>query len=96
MSCLAGIPQLLVWFVVLWAVVTIIRILIAWAIGVPPLPTFAVPGRAPGAPIAGLGGVLIAVLDVVIWAVVVIAVIYFVWTLLSCLISFAGMPHFPR
>lgn len=80
------------------AAIAIVRILIAAVFGAPLLPVWPGPGAVagqPGAPAAGLGriaGVLIAVLDVVFWAAIVISLIWLVVALLGCMGGF----HFPR
>lgn len=45
-----------------------------------------------------LGGVIPAVINIVLWAVIAIFVIYFCFALIECLASFGGgrLPLFPR
>lgn len=83
MSCfsLLWIEQILVYCVILMAAFAIIRLVVPWAL-------------------TKLGGdfsVLGQVLNIIMWAIVIIIVIYIVFALLSCLIGGTGffppLPH---
>ena len=73
--------DLLIWLVVLAAVVAILRLFVPWVL-------------------AQLGinaAVVMQVINIVIWAIVIIAIIYFVFALLACLTGAGGgFPLFPR
>lgn len=69
---LMSVAQLIVWLIVVCAVVAIIKLLV-------------------GPLLAGLGpwgGTVLQILWIVVWAVVAIAVVYLVFDLLSCVLSF--------
>lgn len=72
MSCfsLAWVEQLLIWVVVVIAVIAIFRLIVPWLMGLI--------GAPPG------GGMIITILGYIVWAVVVIAVVIFVFDLISC------------
>ena len=73
--------DLLIWLVVLAAVVAILQLFVPWVL------TQLNINAAP----------VMQILRIVIWAVVIIAVIYFVFALISCLTGSAGgLPLFPR
>lgn len=61
------------------AIVAILRLFLPWVAG----------------QLGGAGGIVIGVLNIVLWAFVVICVIYFVFALMSCL-GGGGLPLFPR
>lgn len=94
MSCVGPVANLLVNIVLLIAAIAIIRILIAAVFSMPMMPAW--PGTPMAAPAAaGFGrvaGVLLAVLDVIFWAAILISLIWLVVALLSCLGGF----HLPR
>jgi hypothetical protein len=73
--------DLLIWLVVLAAVVAILQLFVPWVL----------------AQLNINAGPIMQILRIVVWAVVIIAVIYFVFALLSCLMgSGGGFPLFPR
>lgn len=74
---LAYFAQLLVWAVIFGAVVAIVRLLLPMAL----------------APLGAPGATLIAVINIVIWAVIIIFVIWVCVDLASCL---GGGLSFPR
>jgi hypothetical protein len=76
MGCfsLGWLEQLLIWLVVIAAVMAIVRLLIPALVG----------------PLGPFGSVVVQALNIVIWAVVAIAVIMLVFDLLSCVI---GIPR---
>ena len=78
---LAWIEQLLVWLVIVCAVVAILRLLLPFV----------------AAQLGGAGGTVMAAINIVLWAVVCIFVIYFCFALIECLISGSGgLPLFPH
>lgn len=76
MACfnLGWLEQLLIWLVVIGAVVALVRLLVPLAVG----------------PLGPAGATIAQALNIIIWAIVVIAVIILVFDLLSCLI---GLPR---
>jgi len=74
------IESLFIWAVIICAVVAIIRILIALVL--------------PG--LGQIGVILMQLLNIVMWAIIAIFIIYICFDLISCLISAApklGFPH---
>lgn len=100
MACLslAFWETIAVWVVVIIAVVALLRLLIA-ALGGggawwPPVsnPFVGPPAGAGG----GLLGFVAAALNIVIWAIIMIAIIYLIFSLIACLIGAVGglrLPH---
>lgn len=90
MACfsLAWLQAILIWFVVIVAVLALLKLIVSTVTGAPLWPLVAWPPSAPAA--GGFVGVIGAVLNIVIWAVLSIALIYFVFGLISCLLSFTG------
>jgi len=83
-----------IYCVVIIAVVALLRLLISALGGASgPFwpPTF---GVSPSG--SGLLGFIAAALNIIIWAVIVIFVIWLIFMLLSCLLGGAGWPRFPR
>jgi hypothetical protein len=77
---LGFIEQLLVWLVIVCAIVAILRLLLPWV----------------AAQLGAAGGIVLAVINIILWAVVCIYVIYFCFMLIECLAgSGSGMflPH---
>jgi len=81
-----------VWVVVLIAIVALLRLLIMALGGGAPGTAFWPPVSAPwsGPSPTTLLGFIAAALNIVIWAVIMIAVIYLIFALLSCLIGAVG------
>jgi len=78
---LEWVEQLLIWLVIVGAIVAILRLLIPWA-----LSFF---GFNPGP--------IMQIINIVIGAIVVIFVIYFVFAMIACLSSMGGgLSLFPR
>lgn len=73
MACfsLTWLEQLLIWLVIIGAVVAIVRLAVPLVVG----------------PLGAPGTTLVAVLNVVVWAIVAIAVIILIFDLLSCLVG---------
>jgi hypothetical protein len=73
MSCfgLAWLMNLLIWLVVLGAVVAIVRVLLPLVLS----------------NLGAAGSIILQILTIVMWAVVVIAIIYFAFEMISCLLS---------
>jgi hypothetical protein len=78
MSCfsLSWIEQVLIWLVILAAVVALLRLVLP--------AVFSMLGVE--------GGLFVQAVNIVIWAIVVIAAIYFVFALISCLVGSGGFP----
>jgi hypothetical protein len=70
MACfsLAFLVQILVWLIVVGAVVAIVQLLIPRIIG----------------PLGEMGGTVVAVLKIILWAVVLIFLVYLAFDLISC------------
>lgn len=79
---LGWVEQLLVWLVIVCAIVALIKLLIPWLAG----------------QLGGAGGIIIGAINIVLWAVVAICVIYFIFALISCLAGSGagGLPLFPK
>lgn len=79
MGCftLGWLEQILVYCVIVFAVIAIIRLLVPWVL------------RQIGVPIIG------QVINIILWAIVCIIVIYIVFALLSCLIGGGGLSLLP-
>lgn len=78
---LEWIESLLIWLVIVVAIVAILKILIPWI--------FSMLGVG--------GGTLLAIINIFIWAVVAIFIIYIVFALISCLLGLGGgLSLFPR
>jgi hypothetical protein len=77
---LGFLEQLLVWLVIVCAIVAILRLLLPWVAG----------------QLGAAGGIVLAVINIVLWAVVAIYVIYFCFMLIECLAGSGGgllLPH---
>ena len=77
---LGWLEQLLVWIVIVCAVVAIIRLLVPFIL----------------AQLGAGGGVIMAALNIVMWAVICIFVIYVCFALISCLGGMGNMSLLPR
>jgi hypothetical protein len=66
---LGWIEQLFVWFIVICAVVAILKILLPFVAG----------------QLGAAGGVIIQVINIVLWAIIAICVVYFCFAVISCL-----------
>lgn len=96
MGCfsLAWIEQMLIWFVEVFAVLALLRLIVSAVAGAPLWPLVTWPGGNAGS-VAGFGGFLVAALNIIIWAALMIALIYFVFGLISC-IAGGGFSIIPR
>lgn len=76
MGCfsLAWLEQLLIWLVVIAAVVALVRLLLPHIVG----------------PLGGAGVIVTRALNIVIWAIVAVAVIMLIFDLLACAV---GVPR---
>ena len=74
--------DLLIWIVIVVAVVALLRLLLPWLM----------------AKLGVDGTILMRAIDIFVWAVVVIFVIYVFFALISCLVGGGGgaLPLFPR
>jgi len=73
--------DLLIWLVVVVAVVALLRLLLPWLMSM----------------LGVEAGILMRAIDIFVWAVVAIFVIYVIFALISCLLGGGGaMPLFPR
>lgn len=94
---LAWLQQIFVWFVVILAILALLRLVASALSGAPMWPLVSWPPS--GQPSAdGVIGFILAALDIIVWAFIAIALIYFVFMLIGCLLSFTGgfpslIPH---
>lgn len=96
MACfsLAWLQAMFIWFIIIFAVLALFRLLVGFFVGAPMWPVAPWPPTA-GVP-PGFGGFILAALNIVIWAFIAICAVYFIFALIGCLISFAGgLPSFP-
>ena len=78
---LAWIEQLLIWLVIVVAVVALLRLLLPWLLNM----------------LGVGGGIIMQAINILVWAVVAIFVIYFIFAIISCLFSLGGgLPLFPH
>ena len=77
---LGWLGQLLIWIVIAVAIFAILKLLIPWVL----------------AQLGAAGSIIAQVINIVLWAVVVIFVIYICFDLISCLIGMGGGMHLPR
>lgn len=76
---ISWIEQLLVWLVIVCAIVAILKLLLPWLAG----------------QLGGAGSVIMGAINIVLWAVIAIFVIYFCFALIQCL-GAGGLPLFPH
>lgn len=72
--------QLLVWLVIVGAIFAILRLLVPYVL----------------AQLGAGGGVIAQAINIILWAVIAIVVIYICFALISCLGSGSLMPPLPR
>lgn len=101
MACLslAFWEAIAVYVIVIIAVVALLRLLISALSGggVAFWPPVTSPWASSGPSPAGLLGFVAAALNIVIWAILMIAVVYLIFALLSCLVGSVGVfPRLPR
>jgi hypothetical protein len=80
---LAWFEQVLIWIVIVVAVISLLRLLVS----------FVLPKLGLGAEIVTF---LIAAVRIIIWAIVCIFAIFFIFELISCLLSMGGGLSLPR
>lgn len=73
--------NLLIWLVIIGAVVSLLKLLL--------IPYILAPLGNPGA-------IIIKALDIIVWAIVAIAIIVFIFDLISCLLGGGGSFRFVR
>jgi hypothetical protein len=78
---LEWLEQVLIMLVVFLAVFAILKVLIPWVIS---MAGVAIPGP------------VMQIINIFIWALIAIAVIYFAFMVISCLMSMSGGIHLPR
>lgn len=80
---LEWIEHLLILAVIVGAIIAILQVIVSFVL--PKLP----------APFQEIAGVISAIIRIVIWAIVIIAVIVFAFSVISCLWSYGGgiLPH---
>jgi hypothetical protein len=72
---------ILIWIVIICAIFAIIRIVVPLV----------------AAQLGGPGGVLVQIINIVLWAALVIIVLYFAFEMISCLLGMTGgFPHIGR
>jgi len=76
---LAWIEQLLIWLVIVVAIVALLKLLLPYILN----------------QLGAAGGIIMQAINIVVWAVVLIFVIYFIFALIACL-GGGGLPLFPR
>jgi hypothetical protein len=85
MQCfsLAWIEQMLVWLVIIAAIIGILQIIVPWVLS------------KLGPQLGEAVGIVSAVIRIIVWAFVIIVVIYIVFGLISCLLGAGGGLHLP-
>lgn len=99
MACLslAFWESIAIWVVVIIAVVALLRLLIiALGGGTAWWPPVSNPFAGAPSGAGGLLGFVAAALNIVIWAVIMIAIIYLIFDLISCLVGATGGLRLPR
>jgi ABC-type multidrug transport system fused ATPase/permease subunit len=79
---LAWLQQLLIWAVIVGAIIAILQLFVPWVL-------------SQVGDLGGAVGVILQVIRIIVWAVIVIFVIYFVFDLISCLTS-SGALRLPK
>jgi hypothetical protein len=74
---LPWLEQVLVWLVIVFAIVAILRLVIPWVLSI----------------IGAEGGIIVQILNIALWAFIAIVIIYFAFSIISCL---AGGLHLPQ
>ena len=80
---LSWFEQILIWIVIVFAVVALLRLLVS----------FLLPRLGLGAEIVNF---IIAAVRIIIWAIICIFAIFFIFELISCLLSMSGGLSLPR
>lgn len=77
---LAWVEQLCIYLIFVIGIIAIIRLLVPWAL----------------AQLGGGGGIIAGIINIVLWMVVAIFVVYLVFALLACVVGGGGLPLFPH
>lgn len=81
MGCfsLAWLSQILIWLVIIVAIFAILKLIVPWVLS----------------QIGVEGGIILQIINIILWAFVAICVIYFAFAVISCLggLSFPPLPH---
>ena len=77
---MAWLMNLLIWLVIVGAIIAILQIIVPWVLS--KLGASGVFGEAIG--------IITAVIKIIIWAIVIIFVIYIVFSLIACLLGYSG------
>lgn len=72
--------QVLVWLIVIGAVVAIIKLVLPLALGW----------------LGGPGSIIVRIVEIILWALVAIFVVWFAIDMIECLLSMGGGLHLPR
>lgn len=98
MSCLslAWVEQLIIWGIVIFAVLALLRLVLGAIAGIPMWPLVTFPGSAASPAPAGLIGFIVAAINIVIWAIIALAIVYICFDLIGCLLSATGGLRLPR
>lgn len=94
---LGWLQNMFVWVIVIVAILALLRLVATAIAGVPFWPLAPWPPTGQPAP-SGIIGFVLAALNIIIWAFIAIALVYFVFMLIGCLLSFTGgfpslVPH---
>lgn len=77
---LGWIETLLIWLVIVFAVIAILRLLVPWVFSI----------------LGANTGPLLPIINIVVWAVIAIFVIYIAFALIACLLGSGALSLFPR
>lgn len=82
MACftLAWAEQLCIWIIIISAVVAIIRVVIPWLTGL----------------MGGIPGPVVQIMNIILWAVIAIMVVYIFFALISCIAGGPGLTLLPH
>jgi hypothetical protein len=77
---LAWLQQLVVYIIVISAIVALLKLLIPWALQF----------------LGAEGGIVVQALNIILWTVVAILVVYIVFALIACLLGVSSLPLLPH
>jgi hypothetical protein len=78
---LAWLEQLLIWIVIIVAIFSLLKLVVPWILS----------------KLGAEGGIVMQAISIVLWAFIAICIIYFIFMLISCLLSMGGgLPGFPH